>query len=188
MDPSFLGAPGVPGQSPCLLQGCGSPEGPPGGLAGLSGHLKLRGHRGPRPGSRYEAAMLADPTGRSGLPSPSSQAAQSGERAHARAGPLQLAAPRMALLSPRWLMPPQGSALREVPTHMSHPPGSGPPLPLSLLVSSEPGMRAGPSVTHRTQRPDLGAPGPRETTQELVALYPALVLEGRGLSRGSGAS
>lgn len=66
---------------------------------------------------------------------------------------------------------------------MSHPPGSGPPLPPSLLVSSKPGMHTGPSITHRTQRPDLSAPRPRETTEEPVALCPPLLL-GMGALEG----
>lgn len=78
-------------------------------------------------------------------------------------------APRAALLSPHWLMPPQGSAFREVHTHRSHPPGSGPPLPFSLLASSKPGMPKGPGATQDTEtgprcpwapRDHRGADGP----------------------------
>lgn len=103
------------------------------------------------------------------------------EPALARAGPLHPAAPRTALPSPCWLMPPQGSAVKELPTHTAHPPGSGPPLPCPLLVSSVPAMHTGPSIIHRTQ---LGAPRPWDTTQELGALCPPLVL-GAGGSAGA---
>lgn len=72
-------------------------------------------------------------------------------------------------LTPCWLIPPQGSSFREVPTHMSHPPVSGPPLPFSVLISSKPGMLKDPGPLRGDGR-DFGAPRPPETTKELVAL------------------
>lgn len=82
------------------------------------------------------------------------------ERALARAGPLHPAAPRTALPSPCWLMPPQGSAFKELPTHTSHPPGSGPP---SLAHSLSPASQRciqdpAPLPGHRHQA--LVPPGP----------------------------